>query len=85
MDISVTMDYVLSKNTTPNYLTNDQAKASVKCLKTTVDSRFTCTKKTRVQVKTSIGGSVSENLLPWTQSVKLKKVNWLQDHTSPQG
>ena len=39
-------DYTQSEYTTPYYLTNDQVKASVKCLKTTAKVHYMCNKDT---------------------------------------
>ena len=39
-------DYTQSEYTTPYYLTNDQAKASIKCLKTTAKVHYMHNKDT---------------------------------------
>ena len=51
-------DYTQSEYTTPYYLTNDQAKASVKCLKTTAKVHYIVQQGHRAH-QTIVGSSVS--------------------------
>ena len=54
-------DYVQSEYTTPYYLTNDQAKASVKCLKTTAKVHHMHNRDTdHISVAQSQGTHVSQ-------------------------